>query len=555
MRQRQCQGPEPAARERGEVAFPVLAGSLAIALILAVFWFSRLSIIPVPWPDDSAFYLVAKDLFSWPPRWVMLSQAPWEPSYAVWNFNTMPLFPVLLGLGRAVGISGIWAIKFWPLAFWALSGALLLRLLHRLEAPPLLMWLAPLLWATEPVLRWSSMIVRPESLIAACGMALMTELLLRNTSEGEADAGEGSGSEDDDGRRSNRIALYLALAAYTHFNAIHLVFPVLTAALLGCFGPAGRAIRELLKIGGKTLAFLSPWLLSIAMRPELFVQQLTLQWSRLAVPNAWFNSWPEFKKGVLEQMGSMSPWPSPIEWTAPLLLLLIVLSGGLFAGALLKKLSFRTGIAASWVLASVWLFHSKPEVWFTHYLHASVVVMLCVGCVESGSKVLLATAAMLALLNTAGTFLQWREITQSESWSWASYHRMVDCVDRQLTALEAALPAPEGQEFKVWVPTFPDITIELSQRHPGWRFTRTCDFLDRSALAIQHGYEVNAVVLPETYATSDAEIDQPAAAVPDMESVWMTWKGYFLNTLYRSTSFKPDRHVCQSGKWQAFIFH
>ena len=85
---------------------PVIIGSLAITMAILTFWFSRLSIIPVPWPDDSAFYLVAKDLFSWPPRWVMLSQAPWEPSYAEWNFNTMPLFPILLGIGRAVGISG-----------------------------------------------------------------------------------------------------------------------------------------------------------------------------------------------------------------------------------------------------------------------------------------------------------------------------------------------------------------------------------------------------------------------------------------------------------------
>ena len=79
--------------------------------------------------------------------------------------------------------------------------------------------------------------------------------------------------------------------------------------------------------------------------------------------------------------------------------------------------------------------------------------------------------------------------------------------------------------------------------------------MDRSELAIRHGHEVNAVVVPETYATSDAEIDAPAASYPDTESVWMTWKAYFLNQLYSDPSFKPDRHICQSGRWQAFAFH
>src|SRR4051812_8337092 len=67
-------------------------------------WLSPLAFVPVPWPDDSAFYFVAKDLFRWPPRWVMMTQAPFIPTYAIFNFNTMPLYPILIGLGRLVGI-------------------------------------------------------------------------------------------------------------------------------------------------------------------------------------------------------------------------------------------------------------------------------------------------------------------------------------------------------------------------------------------------------------------------------------------------------------------
>src|SRR5262245_9928936 len=52
-------------------------------------WFSPLSFVPVPWPDDSAFYFVGREFWKWPPRWVMLPQAPFEPTYRIFNFNTM----------------------------------------------------------------------------------------------------------------------------------------------------------------------------------------------------------------------------------------------------------------------------------------------------------------------------------------------------------------------------------------------------------------------------------------------------------------------------------
>src|ERR1700739_152895 len=94
-------------------------------------WLSALAFVPVPWPDDSAFYFVAHELFKWPPRWVMLPQAPFEPTYRIFNFNTMPLYPLLVGLGRFVGIDGSHALKLWPLAAWAATGCLLSASLAR----------------------------------------------------------------------------------------------------------------------------------------------------------------------------------------------------------------------------------------------------------------------------------------------------------------------------------------------------------------------------------------------------------------------------------------
>src|SRR3954465_2427063 len=94
-------------------------------IVMLWVWASSLAFVPVPWPDDSAFYFVAKELFKWPPRWVMLPQAPFEPTYEIFNFNTMPLYPILIGIGRWFGIDGSFLLKFWPLTGWALTGSLL----------------------------------------------------------------------------------------------------------------------------------------------------------------------------------------------------------------------------------------------------------------------------------------------------------------------------------------------------------------------------------------------------------------------------------------------
>jgi hypothetical protein len=365
-----------------------------------------------------------------------------------------------------------------------------------------------------------------------------------------------------------RIAPWLALAAYAHFNAIHLVGVVLGAAVLGRFGSLKETLLTLLKIGVRTILWLAPWIVTVILKPALFVHQMRLQWSRLAVKNSWLESWGEMKRGILEQMGSMAPWPDAIQWTAPVLWAGVTLSGILFLGvgvgfwsSRLKSrpgpqaLWIRLAIAASWVLSATWLFHTKPEVWFTHYLHAALVTFGALMIHECAGALRLRTVLIFVLgatvtLNIWGTLQQHSQISDPQSWSWKNYDQMVECVDRQLTALEQK----KGTPLRVWVPTFPDIAIQLSLKHPQWRFTRTCDFLDRSALAIQHGWDVDAIVVPETYGQFTAQIDAPASEYPQIQSVWMNWKEYFLNALYTAPGFKPERHICQSGRWQAFLF-
>jgi hypothetical protein len=125
-------------------------------------------------------------------------------------------------------------------------------------------------------------------------------------------------------------------------------------------------------------------------------------------------------------------------------------------------------------------------------------------------------------------------------------------VDRALEPL-AAKKGP-NQPLQVWAPTFPDITIELSRRHPDWDLSRTNDFWSRSNLAIMHGYSTDAVVVTETLNWPERDIDAPWNQHPEVRSVWMDWKDYYLNRFITTPGWKPNRHLCQKGRWQAFIF-
>lgn len=531
---------------------------LPLATMLAV-WLSSLAFVPVPWPDDSAFYFVAKDLFKWPPRWVMLPQSPFEPTYRIWNFNTMPLYPILIGLGRFVGIDGSFALKFWPLTAWAASAALFGVVLYRARAGLAVALLFTAAIAFDPALRWASVLVRPESLIGLAGVALILGLTL-----GFPKKLEPRGHWDP-------VAALLAFAAYAHFNAIHLVFAVLVAFL---YNP-----RRLVSIGAITVFYLSPWIATVVARPKLFIHQMGTQWRRLAVPNGWLDSPRAALESLYPSMGSPEPWPELVHWAS------VVLWAGIFAAlifgiALPALRQFRApktegalnlAPAGAWVAGSLWLWHTKPELWFIYYVHLTIWVFLGLAAlslkrrtIDGKASVALRRAVQgafvgctLAAVIAVGLFAnvnltQARSLSRQKSWNWDTHRRFIDCIDQQLVALEAKLNFPKP--FRVWDPTFPDITVELSRRHPDWQFTRTNDFWERIPLAMLHAHQVEAVVVPETLGHAERSVSGPWKDHPEVHSVWMTWDGYFLKQLNNDSTWNRERYVCQEGRWQAFLF-
>lgn len=542
-----------------------LSLGLICPLVALWVWCSSLAFVPVPWPDDSAFYFVARELFRWPPRWVMLPQAPFEPSYRIFNFNTMPLYPVLIGLGRLIGIDGSFALKIWPLSFWAASGSLFAVSLYRAGLPGVLTAILAFALALDPTLRWASVLVRPESLIGLCGMAIVLGISL--------------GPFRKKPRRWywDPVAALLCVAAYAHFNAIHLVFAVVAAFAL--------RPRRLLAIGGKCALYLSPWIGVVLLKWSLFQRQMATQWQRLAVHNGWLDSLSSAVNSLFQSLGSPEPWPRPLYLTAYGLwaLIFLAVAYGIFypladAGLAWFERGRRltpevyaawespTVAPAGWVIGAIWLWNSKPEVWFIYYLHLAIWSWVGLAAWQLWTRpaaerriTVRATLAALGTLVAAMACIfayvdtrQAQELGDSRSWHWSTYHSFVDCLDHTLTRYQHALGDPRS--LRVWAPTFPDVTIELSRRHPDWELTRTNDFAARNYLAIRHAHDVDAVVVTETLNWRERDLDGPLSMHPDASSVWMNWRGYYLNQLWREPGWKPERHICQTGRWQGFIF-
>lgn len=534
-------------------------------------WLSPLAFVPVPWPDDSAFYFVGKDLFQWPPRWVMIPQAPFEPTYRIFNFNTMPLYPILLGLGRFAGIDGSFAIKFWPLIFWALSGSLLGTWLYRRGVSWWGAAFAGLFVAMDPILRWASVLVRPESLIGFCGMAIVLGLTF-GFPESVANLW---------GRKRwwwDPVAFLLAIGAYAHFNAIHLLFPVVLTFILTL--PVKRGLQRLFEVGWKTAFYLLPWILTVLFQFDLFIHQMSTQWERLAIHNAWRDSLAQMLEAMIQSLGSPEPWPQQMKVVAWFFLIsmgtgvlfLVFQSVFVLTAKLFKKKSWLDWLlsqrlevllpSTAWILGAVWLWDSKPEVWFVFYIHLSIAcaVGVCVYWLHLKFVCLISRLFVGFLAGWVGLFFyinggQASRLGASPSWRWETYRDYVSCIDQRLTQMEKDLRASGYQgKIRVWNPTFPDVIIELSRKHPDWEFSRTNDFHTRMNLALEHGRDAEAVVITEMIYWQERVISAPLSEHPEVQSMWMNWKDYYLYRLEEWPHWKPNRYLCQRGRWQAFIY-
>jgi hypothetical protein len=422
----------------------------------------------------------------------------------------------------------------------------------------------------DPELRWGSVLVRPESLIGLAGIVLVTGLCLGWFTK-----------KDYEHSLWDPIAALLAIGAYAHFNAIHLLWAVLPVLI---YRP-----RRLIDVGLKTTIYLAPWIFTVVLKPHLFFQQMMLQWQRLAVPNPWLSSVSSAIRSIYQGLGSPNDWPLILYVTSVAVWTLIFIAAAIFIKAVIGYFvrAYQLGKfpqttpqesgsaqislvpAAGWVIGTAWLWHNKPEVWFVYYIHLAVWTFAGIALLKlwrnwskedfkNSARRLYPLSGLTALIAASTFFYISTNLTQADelgknpTWNWNTYHEFVSCIDHTLS--QYAAQRPQNAPFKVWAPTFPDVTIELSRRHPQWDLSRTNDFHARTYLALQHGFEVDAMVVTETLNWQERNIDAPWSQHPDVHSVWMDWNGYYLHQFMTMPSWKPIRHLCQKGRWQAFIF-
>ena len=488
---------------------------IAITISLAVMaWFllSRLSFVPVPWPDGSAFYLPSVEWLSWPPKWKMHSQAAFVPSYDAANFNMMPMVPSFLGIGVKLGLSKVFGIALairvvslsvlivWSWLLWILAGSCLKKMQWAL----LLGGVIALAGLMDPINRWGTMVVRSETWIGLSWLFIL--LLLKKRSE-FTNAKEAKIKES---HFLWLISAALAFAAYCHFEAVLLVPPVAVALWpwenAGESGKIKSWIKSLAAVGLCTCLFLLPWFVYVLSNFSLFTLQMETQFYRLASENTWIENAYSLFHSLFISLGSPVSWPKFFNLAKVVFWLLLFLLFGrlVFSSALrvFKKdsacgkefgLNLAAGIA---VLGSLYLWFTKPEVWFITLVHLMLWPWVALAANQylkmphHRVRHLLVLTAIYFFISLFATFAQQRNIPKS--YSWSLYSSWIDCI-------QGAINKNNGK--KIWQPHVPDVLVELSEREPTWDLTRALDFSAEGHRAWELTYKVDAIILSNHFAS------------------------------------------------------
>lgn len=544
-----------------------------------MYWASGLSFLPVPWPDDSAFFLTGYQWLYAPFKYLMHSQAPFVPTYDQANFNTMPLLPLLMGLAARLGFETVHALRiFGMLAFGAYVFFLALWMQRKNFAIKWI-WLISLAALFSPAIRWGAMLVRPEVYVGLLGLLILMDL-------------------DGAFRTSSRwrIPIFLAVAAGIHFEAIIWVLPT----AVGIFFQNSlktRSFRLLLGVAGRTALLLSPWIIYVLMNWNVFWIQMHTQFHRLEADHPYTNSLHAIFHNLFLLYGS------PIGFPKFFTVAKIITWGFLIwsfchlvyrvfrcATSLRKKtpMSYAarqelalSAATALGLVAPLYLWFTKPETWFTALIHTSlwpaVIVALRSRLAPFEETVLLqedgtptafnpfeevrgflrrhaAPLALSSLIILVG--IQWivslqHAKTVGRTYQWSDYARWISCIDRTI-----------GVRKRVWQPSTPDALIELMIRRPDRDYTRAVDFPNVHDLVQTHADKSDVILYSMYFQSKDPEAQasrthQGVPRTSDRERMltypWIAYTGFYRS---RQAHLNPDQfvdHVCHVGPFWAFL--
>ncbi len=468
-------------KEMTSKKLPIFGAVLVLFATLGWFTFTRLSFSPVPWPDGSAFYLPSLDLLTWPPQWKMHSQAAFVATYDVANFNMMPFIPLVLGVLTRLGLGSLLglplAIKFISLAVMVIWAGLLGFWLFGMTRSKWFAWsvAGAALW--DPIIRWGTSVVRSETWIGLFWLFILHELCLFH--------GLGKSTLTQKRNPSWWISIFLALAAYSHFEAIILV-PATAIGLFQIREGIHVWIKNLFKVGMRTFLLLLPWVIYVLIHFPVFLDQMDVQFHRLGHDNSWISNSYLLFHSLFLQLGSPVGLPKffniakGIFWFLILALTVLALNPVPWTRIRKNQPGVSKGLEvfvaagiAFW--SSFYLWCTKPEVWFITLCHLTLWpwlgVALTLKLQQKKQKIqhaLVFLSMAYAGLSLAGNFGQMTRI-QSD-YSWSVYHDWIQCIERTVSS-EVKTSVP-----KVWQPHIPDVLVELSSSKPQWDLVRALDF-------------------------------------------------------------------------------
>lgn len=531
-----------------------------LTLFFLWFTFSRLVFSPVPWPDGSAFFLPALDIFRWPPEWRMHSQAAFVPTYDFANFNTMPLLPLMLGtftqwfgMGQVFGAP--LAIKVFSLLGLAGCAWALWSWLKRNQGLEYIAILVAFTAFLDPVDRWGTLVVRSETWIGLLWILLMVEL-------------EGFASR---ARSYWKISLLLALAAYIHFEAIILV-PATMAGLCYFSNQPFKSnfavtFKRWFQVGSRTALLLSPWAIYALLNFSLFWEQMQTQFTRLGRGNFWVSSPYLIFHSLFLELGSPVGVQKFFNLGKGIFWLLIVALTVFTLVSLKKRIPRRelvlAGAVAFWT--SIYLWFSKPEIWFITLCHLTLFAWAAAALIQINRDRTPAHApwqkyGILSCLGAYGVLSLLANIGLHNkihpSYSWSVYGEWVSCIER------AVERAGEKERPKVWQPHVPDVLVELSQRRPLWDLTRTLDFEKMRDQALVSARKFDAIILTRFFSLNDTtqssvpryegserEIDRDRIR-HEIDEPFGAW---VMEKLPIESSARWQRSVCEIGPFFADI--
>lgn len=472
-------------------------------LLIATAWvlLSALSLSPVPWPDGSAFYLPALEIFQWPPRWRMHAQAAWVPSYDVANFNLMPGLPLYLGLFAkpwvAFGLDATQVIRvlsWFPFLGWAtLFWYFMVRVVRISRSTAQLLLAAGFL---DPVARWAVLVVRTEVWVACAALGVLLALDQRARSKTPT--------------KLWGLPVALALGAYFHFEA----FVLIPAAAWGLRPESGprrglRWARALFEVGLKTFILLSPWVAYVLSHWGFFWEQMSTQFQRLEHGNYLVSSAYLIFHSMFMNFGNIADVPKFFV-LAKLLFWVGVTACGFRVVREAKRMPRLEQGALLLFAMTAYLWFTKGEVWFVSLVHWTFwpVAAYAVASIERKKEIRLRKVPSLALgafilLCVLGNLGQ--QLRTPRDATWTTYKTWTDCLAK---AVQKTAGKADG--LRVFQPHVPDVLVRFSQLHPNWDLTRALDFPALRGAAEDFLFKrTDAVVFTRVYVHEPSDRDAP----------------------------------------------